>query len=67
MPETSMDLALTETDLDVLERIREQEGLPGLAQTAEWLAKRRLRHAVQQATRRRQTLYLVERKQRCES
>lgn len=64
MRETSADIALTDSERDVLERIRVRQGLTTIEQAAEWLAKRRLRRAVEHVTGRGRALHVVERKTR---
>ncbi|MGV4733184.1 hypothetical protein LFL97_00930 [Burkholderia sp. JSH-S8] len=67
MPETSTEISLSDAELDVLERVRLQHGLPSIEATAEWLAKRRLRRTTKQMNGRGRALYLVRSKSKCES
>ncbi|KWC22740.1 hypothetical protein WL48_18645 [Burkholderia ubonensis] len=67
MPETSTEIALSDADRDVLERVRLLHGLPSLEATIEWLAKRRLRRTAKQMNGRGRALYLVRSKPTCES
>jgi hypothetical protein len=57
MPE--LQIAIKEADKDVLERVREQQGLESIEQAAEWLLKSRLRRSVRSITGRGRALYLV--------
>lgn len=43
MPE--LEITFTEQDAEILERVRQQQGLASIQQAAEWLVKRRLRLA----------------------
>ena len=67
MPETSTEIALSDADRDVLERVRVLHNLPSLEATAEWLAKRRLRRTAKQINGRGRALYLVRSKPKCAS
>ncbi|PZP30459.1 MAG: hypothetical protein DI603_15155 [Roseateles depolymerans] len=57
MPE--LQIPITETDRETLERVRAQQGLDTIEQAAEWLLKTRLRRAVRSTTGRGRALYLV--------
>lgn len=59
MPETSTEIAISDTESEVLESVRKQLGLPSIEATAEWLVKRRLRRAAKQLNGRGRALYLV--------
>lgn len=47
---------------DLLERVRQQQGLETINQAAEWLLKRSVRSGVKSITGRGRALYAVERK-----
>jgi len=49
----------TDDELDMLEKIRVQQGLDTVQQAAEWLAKSRLRRQARQTTGRGRSLYLA--------
>ncbi|ACR27577.1 MULTISPECIES: hypothetical protein [Burkholderia] len=57
MPE--LEITFTEQDAELLERVRQQEGLATLQQAAEWLVKRRLRLGTRRLTGRDRALYVV--------
>jgi hypothetical protein len=57
MPETT--LTLSDPEMDLLERIRAQQGLQTVEQAAEWLAKTRLRRTARHANGRGRALYAV--------
>lgn len=59
MPEHSINLSDEEHDL--LERVRQQQGLDTVDQAAEWLVKSRLRRQSKQISGRGRALYLIER------
>ncbi|AQT48769.1 MULTISPECIES: hypothetical protein [Burkholderia] len=67
MPETSTEIALSDADRDVLERVRQQYSLPSIEAAAEWLVKRRLRLTSKQLNGRGRALYLVRSKPKCAS
>ncbi len=56
-------ITFSDDELKILEQVRQQEGLNSIEQTAEWLAKRRLRWQIKQITGRGRAMYLVERTQ----
>jgi hypothetical protein len=64
MAETSTEVFISDSERDVLERIRVRYALATVEQAAEWLAKRRLRRSTQQITGRGRALYAVGSKQR---
>ncbi|MBK1711282.1 hypothetical protein [Rubrivivax gelatinosus] len=57
MPEHA--ITLSDADLDMLERVRQSQGLADVHQAAEWLAKVRLRRAARASTGRGRALNLV--------
>ncbi|KWD57222.1 MULTISPECIES: hypothetical protein [Burkholderia] len=57
MPE--LEIIFTEQDAELLERVRQQEGLATIQQAAEWLVKRRLRQGARRLTGRDRALYVV--------
>ncbi|HWX02489.1 hypothetical protein [Collimonas sp.] len=57
------EITLNEAESDLLERVRQQQGLASIQQAAEWLAKSRLRKQTRQISGRGRALYPVERKQ----
>ena len=52
-------ITLSESDMDLLERVRVQQGLQTIDQAAEWLAKTRLRRTARHANGRGRALYPV--------
>ncbi|AIO47452.1 MULTISPECIES: hypothetical protein [Burkholderia] len=57
MPE--LEITFTEQDAEILERVRQQQGLASIQQAAEWLVKRRLRLGARRLTGRDRALYVV--------
>ncbi|MDP2127223.1 MAG: hypothetical protein Q8K97_07575 [Pseudohongiella sp.] len=57
MPDIEMELS--DDDRQLLETIREQEGLETLDQAAQWLVKQRLRNASLRLTGRNRAIYVV--------
>jgi hypothetical protein len=57
MPE--LEFTLTEQEAELLERVRQREGLATIQQAAEWLVKRRLRNGARRLTGRNRALYAV--------
>lgn len=57
MPEST--ITLSESDMDLLERVRAQQGLQTIEQAAEWLAKTRLRRTARHSNGRGRALYTV--------
>lgn len=57
MPEIYLELS--ETQEELLERIRQQEGLDDKNQTAEWLVKQRLKRSSLKLTGRNRALHAV--------
>ena len=55
------EITLNDDEHDALERIRQQQGLGTIEQTAEWLVKSRLRKQTKQFTGRGRSLYAVHR------
>lgn len=53
------EIKLSESELEMLERVRLQYGLRDLDDTAEFLAKRLLRWKIKQITGRGRAMYLV--------
>ncbi|WP_407928252.1 hypothetical protein [Collimonas silvisoli] len=53
---------MSEAETDLLERVRQQQGLASIQQAAEWLAKSRLRKQSRQISGRGRALYQVDRK-----
>jgi hypothetical protein len=56
------EITLTDAECDLLERVRQQQGLDSVQQAAEWLAKSRLRKQSRQISGRGRALYPVDRK-----
>lgn len=56
---TELTLSFTDADLDLLERVRAQQGLESIEQAAEWLAKRAIRRLAQRSTGRGRALHLA--------
>jgi hypothetical protein len=52
-------LELSEADTELLETIRQQQGLDSLDQAAQWLIKQRLRSASLRLTGRNRAIYPV--------
>lgn len=57
MPEQT--LTTSPAELDLLEQVRQQQGLPTVEDAAEWLAKTRLRRMARLTTGRGRALYPV--------
>lgn len=57
MPETTLELTPQEEEL--LEKLRQQEGLATKDQTAEWLVKQRLKRSSLKLTGRNRALHAV--------
>ncbi|WP_426075045.1 hypothetical protein [Janthinobacterium sp. DSP2-3-3] len=55
-------ITLDDAELDVLERIRQQQGLSSIEQVGEWLLKSGVRKSARGITGRGRALYQVERK-----
>ncbi|NTY35658.1 hypothetical protein [Burkholderia diffusa] len=55
-----LEIKFTEQDAELLERVRQQEGLASIQQAAEWLVKRRLRLGARRLTGRDRALYIVQ-------
>ncbi|MDC8757492.1 hypothetical protein [Janthinobacterium fluminis] len=60
MPDQS--ITLDDTERDLLERIRQQQGLSSIEQAGEWLLKSSVRKSAKGITGRGRALYQVERK-----
>lgn len=56
------EITMNEAETDLLERVRQQQGLASMQQAAEWLAKSRLRKQTKQISGRGRALYTVDRK-----
>nr|WP_211461802.1 hypothetical protein [Collimonas silvisoli] len=56
------EITMSEAETDLLERVRQQQGLASIQQAAEWLAKSRLRKQSRQISGRGRALYQVDRK-----
>lgn len=57
---TEHNVALTEAERDLLERVRLNQGLNNIEQAAEWLAKSTLRKAAQRTSGRGRALYPIQ-------
>ncbi|MDP2128165.1 MAG: hypothetical protein Q8K97_12395 [Pseudohongiella sp.] len=55
----AIEMELSESDRQLLETIRTQQGLDTLDQAAEWLVKQRLRNASLKLTGRNRAVYVV--------
>ncbi len=60
MPE--QQITISDEERDLLERVRQQQGLETIEQAAEWLAKSRLRKHARQLNGRGRALYAIDRK-----
>jgi len=60
MPEEQ--ITINDEEREVLERVRQQQGLDSIEQAAEWLAKSRLRRQSKQISGRGRALYVATRK-----
>ena len=56
---SEIELCITEEELQVLEQVRQQQGLASTQQTAEWLVKTSLRNTAERMTGKRRSLRLV--------
>lgn len=54
-----VEIQLTEQDMAVLERVRQEQGLTTLQQAAEWLAKSGIRRTAERMTGKRRAFKLV--------
>nr|WP_315210804.1 hypothetical protein [uncultured Albidiferax sp.] len=52
-------VTMNAVELDLLEQVRQQQGLDNVEQTAEWLAKSRLRRTARASNKRGRALYPV--------
>lgn len=52
-------ITFSQAQLELLERVRQQQGLDSIAQAAEWLAKSALRKAARRTSGRGRALYPV--------
>lgn len=59
MPDHTITLSQAQTEM--LERVRQQQGLDSIGQAAEWLAKKALRNAAKRTSGRGRALYPVTR------
>ncbi|PRC90991.1 hypothetical protein [Solimicrobium silvestre] len=55
----TQEITFSDDERDMLERVRLQQGLATLEQTAEWLVKSRLRNQTKHFTGRGRSLYAV--------
>lgn len=53
------NITLTEAQMELLEQVRQQQGLGSIEQAAEWLAKTALRTAAKRTSGRGRALYPV--------
>lgn len=53
-------ITMTAVELDLLEQVRQQQGLDTVEQAAEWLAKSRLRRTARASNNRGRALYPVQ-------
>lgn len=58
-------IAISDEESDLLERVRQQQGLESIEQAADWLAKSRLRKQSKQITGRGRAVYAVKAKKPC--
>lgn len=56
------EITINDEERELLERVRERQGLASIEQAAEWLVKTRLRKQSKNMTGRGRALYQVERK-----
>ncbi|AYM75472.1 hypothetical protein D9M09_06420 [Janthinobacterium agaricidamnosum] len=56
------EITINDEERELLERVRERQGLASIEQAAEWLVKSRLRKQSKNMTGRGRALYQVERK-----
>ncbi|QCX49848.1 hypothetical protein [Ralstonia pseudosolanacearum] len=56
---SEIELCITEEELQVLEQVRQQQGLATISQVAEWLVKTSLRNTAERMTGKRRSLRLV--------
>ncbi|APF85672.1 MULTISPECIES: hypothetical protein [Ralstonia solanacearum species complex] len=56
---SEIELCITEEELQVLEQVRQQQGLASTQQAAEWLVKTSLRNTAERMTGKRRSLRLV--------
>ncbi|ANH31594.1 hypothetical protein ACNRBV_21180 [Ralstonia pseudosolanacearum] len=56
---SEIELCITEEELQVLEQVRQQQGLATISQAAEWLVKTSLRNTAERMTGKRRSLRLV--------
>jgi phosphohistidine phosphatase SixA len=56
------EITINDEERDLLERVRQQQGLESIEQAAEWLAKRRLRNQARQLSGRGRALYVIGKK-----
>ncbi len=56
------EITITDDENDLLERVRQQQGLDTVQQAAEWLAKSRLRKQAKRISGRGRALYDTNRK-----
>lgn len=53
-----VEITYSDEELELLERVRQQEGLSSVQQAAEWLGKRAIRRGTKRITGRGRALYL---------
>ncbi|MDY7547250.1 hypothetical protein QN360_13085 [Glaciimonas sp. CA11.2] len=56
------EIIVTDAEHDLLDRVRQQQGLHSVEQAAEWLVKSRIRKQSKQISGRGRALYAVDRK-----
>lgn len=56
---TDHDIVFSDAQMELLEKVREQQGLANVQQAAEWLAKSALRKAATRASSRGRALYPI--------